>query len=65
MLRKRATHRLAGKQKSAPGINKRRAVVLATANTLPVAPDRTPSAGTVEARLNSVAKEAFQNMGED
>jgi hypothetical protein len=63
MLRKRATRRAAGKQKNAQGTNRRRAA--ATANTLPVARDQAAVPGTAEERLNSVAKEAFRNMGED
>ena len=63
MLRKRATRRSTGKQKSAQSANTRRAV--ATTNTLPLGRYEAPSVTTVEERLNSVAKEALRNMGED
>jgi hypothetical protein len=64
MLRKRAARRSAGKQqKNAQSTNTRRAVT--TSNTLPVARVPAAAAGAVEERLNSVAKEVFQNMGED
>jgi hypothetical protein len=65
MLRKKAIRRPAGKQKNARGTNTRRAVVVAAADTLPIGREQAAETATVEQRLHSAAKEAFQNMGED
>ena len=65
MKRKGAAHRPKGKRKSGLGTSSRRPLFSATADTLPIAPDRGTTRGTIEARLSKVAEGMFRNMGED
>jgi hypothetical protein len=63
MLRKKAIRRQADQQENAQGTTTRRAE--ASATTLLVLRGPAAARRTIKERLNSAARQAFQNMGED
>lgn len=65
MERKQVTRRSRGKEKNGEGADVQRKTISAGAEAVPVARDPAIAARRLDARLKSVAKETFRNMGED
>ena len=65
MLRSTRTRKLTGKQENARSTSAGRRSISAVVTTLPIARGPATTARKIEARLKRMAKESFQNMGED